>query len=137
MIYLLLLLYAYKHGQTNAFLYSLKGANSLERNEHVDLVIERGLVVLAVITACFYTLPLLLLELAASILAFSFWHNGAYYVMRHQIARGKDEARYLFWNLWKWQSKSTTARFDFSYKQRLMMKLASIGILIGGYVWAL
>jgi len=133
MIYLLLCAYAYVHGQTNAFLYSRKGADAMARNEHRDLVIERGLVVAAVITGGFYSIPLQIVELTAAILAFSFWHNGAYYVMREKISRGGTISDTGAIRAWKHQSPTTTAKLDFTYKLRLWMMLASLVVLAATY----
>ncbi|GAA4434629.1 hypothetical protein GCM10023188_25770 [Pontibacter saemangeumensis] len=133
MIYLLLCAYAYVHGQTNAFLYSRKGAEALARNEHRDLTIERGLVAAAVVAACLYSYPLLFVELVAWVLAFSFWHNGAYYVMREKISRGGTISDMGAINAWKHQSPTTTAKLDFTYKLRLWLMLASLAALAVGY----
>jgi hypothetical protein len=140
MIYLLLCLYAFKHGQTNAILYSRLGADALPRNEHEDLVQERALLVMSVILASFYPYALVLVEVVAFILAFSFFHNGAYYVMRNRIdwyAIDNTEWKYD-WDdikaLWTHQSPTSTAKLEFSYKERTLLLFASFGILLIGYI---
>jgi hypothetical protein len=134
MIYLLLCLYAFKHGQTNAILYSRLGAEALPRNEHEDLVQERALLVTSVIMASFYPYALVLLEVVAFVLAFSFWHNGSYYVMRGTIAFGSKLPFETSKNLWKGESKTSTAKLEFSYKERTLLLFASFGILLIGYI---
>jgi hypothetical protein len=143
MIYLLLCLYAYVHGQSNALLYGRKGAESLPGNEHRYLVAERLVLILTVLTGFVYGWQGWLIEMytevPAGILAFSFWHNGAYYVMRNKISYfgmiGKkwkpSWADVQF--LWTMQSPTTTARVDLTFTQRLVLLLASLVLLLIGY----
>jgi hypothetical protein len=143
MIYLLMCLYAYVHGQSNALLYGRKGAASLPGNEHRYLVAERVLLVLAFVVGVVYGwqgwLIEMYVEVPAGILAFSFWHNGAYYVMRNRISYFgmMGETREWSWSdiqfLWTMQSPSTTARFDLNFTQRLVLLLASLVLLLIGY----
>jgi hypothetical protein len=133
MIYLLLCFYAHVHGYTNAFLYGRKGADSLPGNEHVYLTIERAAVWLLPIIAClqlmlfgyFLTFRLgvysLVLELVAGAMAFSFFHNGAYYLMRDRI----DGTSHGFC----YQSPTSTAVLEFSYTQRAALFYLSCALL--------
>jgi hypothetical protein len=143
MIYLLLCLYAYVHGQSNALLYGRKGAESLPGNEHRYLVAERVLLVLAFVVGVVYGsqgwLIEMYVEVPAGILAFSFWHNGAYYVMRNRIfCYDAIQGGWKYtWSdiqfLWTLQSSTTTARVDLTFTQRLVLLLASLVLLLIGY----
>lgn len=141
MIYLLLCIYAHVHGQTNAFLYSVKGAEALPENEHRWLVIERVLFAVCALAGLAYGVALavstwaafntVLGEVIAGGLAFSFWHNRAYYLMRDRIDGTNYGARH--------QSASSTAKFDFSYTRRRWYMLASVPLLLINYtaLWAI
>jgi hypothetical protein len=143
MIYLLLCLYAYVHGQSNALLYGRKGAESLPGNEHRYLVAERLVLILTVLTGFVYGWQGWLIEMytevPAGILAFSFWHNGAYYVMRNRISyfgmmgETREWSWTSSWFLWTRQSPTTTARVDLTFTQRLVLLLASLVLLLIGY----
>lgn len=126
MIYLIYCIYAHVHGETNGFLYGMKGADSLPQNEHRRLVIERSFAASLSIPAFLYSLLIhnpwlvamvIIAELIASALAFSFWHNRSYYLMRDRIDGTMYGARH--------QSPSSTAKKDFTYEERLKMLIAS------------
>ena len=133
MIYIIFNLYAYVHGQTNAFLYSQKGANALPRNEHIDLTIERCLVAACVLAGCFYSLQLAIVELVASALAFSYWHNGSYNIMRARIKGEDTDLRDVRSFYWRYQSPTSSAWLEFAYKPRRNMFYASLLLLIAAY----
>lgn len=132
MIYFLICLYAKFHGETNAFLYSKKGAEALTDNEHEWLVYERGCMFLAIACAPFYAvlahfffeswahiLVLYFVEIVCGVLSFSYYHNNNYYLMRDRIDNTTHGAKH--------QSPSTTAVMDFNYQERRKLHLFAVG----------
>lgn len=128
MILLLFILYALAHGLTNAVCYSRKGAHALTMNEHVLFAVERCLFALALLWADYAFLPRVF-EAVAGVLAFSWFHNGAYYLMRDRIARGGRH----WWDSWRYQSETDTSRYSFDYKERTLLLLAGLVLLAGCY----
>lgn len=135
MIYFIFCLYAHLHGISNAVLYSRKGADALPGNEHRYLVGERALVLIAGLTGAYYghtgeayglTRQFLFLftvnECIAAALAFSFFHNRAYYVYRDKIDGTHNGPRH--------KSPTSTADADFSYPVRLTLLIVSIAVMI-------
>ena len=132
MIFLLGLLYARVHGHTNAFLYSRKGAEAIPENEHEWLTWERiiayGFAPVGFVYGAWLGwigLVLLFFDLVASVLAFSFFHNGHYNLMRDRI---HDWA-----NGWKYSSPTDTSRYNFTYVQRRNQLYIAAGIMAVGY----
>ncbi len=132
MIYLLYCLFAYLDGLGDGILYSRKGASALPGNEHTYLVARRFVAALLYAGGFFYGavmgwkgLMLLGVDTLCISLAFSFWHNGAYNLMRDKID-GKA-------NGWQYSSPTDSSKYNFTYPQRRDMKMASIAILIIGY----
>lgn len=125
MILLLFILYAVAHGITNAVCYSQKGAHALTLNEHILFVVERGLFVGALLLVDGYGPMPRLFEALAGILAFSWFHNGGYYIMRSLIAR---DGRH-WWDSWRYQSATDTSKYSFDYKERTLLLLAGLVLL--------
>ena len=133
MIYLLYILYAWLAGHTDAFVYGMKGAGSLPDNEHKWFVKQRILPFLFAMAGFGYGIAfgiygaiLLAVDGGASVLAYSFFHNGFYNLMRdrmHGWSRG-----------WRYTSPSDTSEVNFDYSQRRGMLYASIAILIISYL---
>lgn len=132
MIYLLYIIYACLCGQADAFLYARKGAESLPDNEHKWLVRIRIIAFTLAVAGVGYGMlfglwgfALVALEGVCIVLAFSFWHNGAYNLMRDRVdgtAHG-----------WRYSSPTDTSDLNFAYPQRRNMLYASIAILFVGY----
>ncbi len=129
MIYILICYYAHIHGITNAFLYSRKGAESLPANEHIWLVVERSLLCVGVVLGYVYGRELfslvgltLIVEIVSGVLAFSFFHNRSYYLMRDKIDLTNNGAKH--------QSDTTTAKLDFDYNKRVMLLYISWAVII-------
>lgn len=141
MIYLLYTLYAYLDGQTDAFLYSGKGAHSVEENEHSWLVTKR--IIAFAFTPIGFTYALLFgwqavfliaLEGIGSALAFSFWHNGAYNIMRARINGNTIKNADVYKYHWQYSSPTDTSKLNFTYPQRFQMVIASIITILVSYI---
>lgn len=124
MILLLFILYAVAHGITNAVCYSRKGAYALTMNEHILFQVERGLFAGAVLWTDYAFLPRLF-EVLAGILIFSWFHNGAYYIMRDKIAQGSRP----WWDSWRYQSDTDTSKYSFDFRERTLLALAGLLLL--------
>ena len=102
--------YACISGVKDGILWSKKGANAFEWNEHIVFISER-----ACIGSIVLLLPLLskpsFLDVSAVLLSFCmcfpFLHNGSYYTTRRYI-----DVDYYHWFS---ESKSSSARFNFGY----------------------
>lgn len=132
MIYLLYCLFAYLDGQGDGILYSRKGAAALPGNEHTYLVKRRVAAFLLASGGFVYGaifgwqgVLLLAVDSIALVLAFSFWHNGAYNLMRDKIGSTS--------NGWQYSSPTDTSKYNFSYPQRRNMFYLSVAILVIAY----
>jgi hypothetical protein len=127
LILLISFLWAYLEGKREAqyfhYKWSLPSTTKI-KDEHFDFTIQRSLYVLmSSLLAGFIFNWLAALILFISIaLTFSFFHNGSYYKRRNEM----NENVYLF--RWKDESTTTTAKFSFSYKWRLIQFI--IGFLM-------
>ena len=133
MIYLIYCLFAYLDGLGDGILYSRKGAQALPGNEHRYLVHRRVAAWLMGVGGFVYGwlfglsgALLLTADSIALVLAFSFWHNGAYNLMRDKIGNTV--------NGWRYTSPTDTSEWNFDYSQRRGMLYASIAILIISYL---
>ena len=132
MIYLLYCLFAYFDGQGDGILYSRKGASALPGNEHTYLVMRRFVASLLYAGGFCYGatmgwkgLMLLGVDTLCIALAFSFWHNGAYNLMRDKIG-GTTKG-------WQYSSPTDTSKYNFTYPQRRNMFYLSVAILVIAY----
>ncbi len=109
-LFILLCAYACASGVKDAILWSKRGADAFNWNEHLVFVAER-----AVIGSIVFVIPLLIspsfikisVVLACFSLCFPFLHNGSYYTTRRYI-----DVDYYHWFS---ESKSSSARFNFGY----------------------
>ena len=114
--------YACISGVKDGILWSKKGANAFEWNEHIVFISERACIGSMVLVLPFIN-KLSLLDscavLASFCLCFSFLHNGCYYTTR----------RYIDVDYYNWfsESKSSSARFNLGIVFRLVT--FSVGIL--------
>jgi hypothetical protein len=109
-LFILLCAYACASGVKDAILWSKRGADAFNWNEHLVFVAER-----AVIGSVVFVIPYLIspsfikisVVLACFSLCFPFLHNGCYYTTRRYI-----DVDYYHWFS---ESKSSSARFNFGY----------------------
>jgi len=116
--------YACISGVKDGILWSKKGANAFEWNEHIVFISER-----ACIGSIVFVLPFInklsLLDscavLASYCLCFSFLHNGCYYTTR----------RYIDVDYYNWfsESKSSSARFNFGIVLRLVTFFVGLAVI--------
>lgn len=126
MILLLLTLYAIMHGFTNAVCYSRKGAYALTMNEHVLFKVEQALPVVALLLSILlYDFLPALFEVVAWLFVFSWFHNGAYYIMRDKIAQGGRN----WWDSWRYQSDTDTSKYSFDYQERTLLLIGGLLLL--------
>lgn len=111
-------------GSVEAILWSKKAAEAFKWNEHILLVLQRGLVILICISCYFLELNIFTGSalIISAMLSFSFFHNGFYYFTRSKI----DVPTYNFTS----NSTSSTAKLQFPFIVRLIMFIFSIIILI-------
>lgn len=105
-----LLSYACISGWKDAILWSRKGSDAYDWNEHYIFIAERACVGSIVLLLPLLTKPSLLdvsAVLVTFCLCFPFLHNGCYYTTRRYI-----DVDYYHWFS---ESKSSSARFNFGY----------------------
>lgn len=136
---ILFTVYAGLNGITEAILYSGKGSKAFKINEHIIFRSKDALVYAMVLVSMFTTVwyadvqrlslwnvIILLINytilMFSNTLAFSLWHNWAYYWARKRIDQPNIE------NPFKYQSDTSTAKNDFNYVERRNM--AIVGGLI-------
>jgi hypothetical protein len=96
--YFMMLLFGGLQGIKEGIMYHLKDVEvNVGYNEHIVFVIERGIVFLLLYL---FTGPVVT---AASVLAFPFMHDGAYYTTRHRLNPN------IYPNGWLDQSTTSTA----------------------------
>lgn len=105
--FLLLCAYACISGVKDGILWSKKGADAFEWNEHIVFIAERACIGSIVLVLPFINKISLLdscAVLASFCLCFSFLHNGCYYTTR----------RYIDVDYYNWfsESKSSSAKFN-------------------------
>jgi hypothetical protein len=125
-LFIVSLLFAAVNGLTDALYYSRKGAHALPWNEHIILVVSRAIFILGMLAGILTpstNMFWVFVQFASFILAFSFVHNGAYYLFRDKI----DGTNFGF----KHKSPTSTAKLDFTYKQRTMQLIMGLILLIG------
>jgi hypothetical protein len=127
-LYLCICFFQTVFGAINAFIYGRKGAESLKRDEHIDIVLLQGL---------FFIYPFLVLWLevdvyelswatVAGIFATPFFKDGAYFESRKKI----DGAYRLGW----WDDSTTsTAIINFKMPMRVLFFICSL--LMMGYAY--
>lgn len=123
LIFILLNGYAYHEGVTHGILYACKGANAFPGNEHRVFVACRGALVLVLLLATRIDTETAFILTLCYLLSFSFWHNGAYYITRHQIDPGQKTG-------WFSQSDTDTAKIKFGSLARTVTFVLSLIILI-------
>jgi hypothetical protein len=105
-----LLSYACISGWKDAILWSRKGSDAYDWNEHYIFIAERAIIGSIVFVLPFLSNMLLLdsgVVLATFCMCFSFLHNGFYYTTRRYI----DVDYYT----WFSESKTSSAKFNFGY----------------------
>ena len=127
LILLISFIWAYLEGKREAqyFHYKWSLPSPLKiKDEHFDFTIQRGLYVLvsSLLAGFIFNWLAAIILLISIALVFSFFHNGSYYKRRNEM----NENVYLF--RWKDESTTTTAKFSFSYKWRLIQFI--IGFLM-------
>ena len=119
-----LLSYACISGVKDGILWSKKGANAFEWNEHIVFISERACIGSMVLVLPFIN-KLSLLDscavLASFCLCFSFLHNGCYYTTR----------RYIDVDYYNWfsESKSSSAKFNFGIVLRLVTFFVGLAVI--------
>ena len=116
--------YACISGVKDGILWSKKGANAFEWNEHIVFISERACIGSMVLVLPFIN-KLSLLDscavLASFCLCFSFLHNGCYYTTR----------RYIDVDYYNWfsESKSSSAKFNFGIVLRLVTFFVGLAVI--------
>jgi len=130
LILLISFLWAYLEGKREAqyfhYKWSLPSPIKI-KDEHFDFAIQRSLYVLKsslLVGFIFNWLAAFILFISIA-LTFSFFHNGSYYKRRNEM----NENVYLF--RWKDESTTTTAKFSFSYKWRLIQFIIGVILSLG------
>lgn len=122
--FLLLCAYACISGVKDGILWSKKGADAFEWNEHIVFISERACIGSMVLVLPFIN-KLSLLDscavLASFCLCFSFLHNGCYYTTR----------RYIDVDYYNWfsESKSSSAKFNFGIVLRLVTFFVGLAVI--------
>lgn len=107
-------------GLSHAILWSKRGTDSFRWNEHVVFVIMRaGIAISAVVQSSVWTI-------VAWILAYSFLHNGTYYVGRARI----DGAYPKGWAGWFAKSKSSSAKLELGPVGRTLLFVAGVAVFV-------
>lgn len=122
--FLLLCAYACISGVKDGILWSKKGADAFEWNEHIVFIAERACIGSIVLVLPFITNISLLdsvVVLASFCLCFSFLHNGCYYTTR----------RYIDVDYYNWfsESKSSSAKFNFGIVLRLVTFFVGLAVI--------
>ena len=141
MIYLFFILWAKLAGEVEAFLYSQKGSHALEDNEHKWLMWQRYSFGLMALVGGLYVwllgFPMALLlgfsEGIAAKLAFSFFHNGWYSVMRARIKGRPLENTAVYSFYWRYTSPSDSSKINFNFVQRRNKFYISLAVLVITY----
>jgi hypothetical protein len=129
-LYLCICLFQIVFGAINAFIYGRKGADSLKRDEHIDIVVLQGL---------FFLYPFLVLWLrvdvyelcwatVAGIFATPFFKDGAYFETRKRM----DPTVYRLG--WLDDSTTSTAIINFKMPMRVLFFIGSILMLVYAYL---
>ena len=163
MITLLYSLFAILCGVIEAVLYARRGAEAFQRNEHIDMTLQRiAAALLAPAGAVLYiwqgSLWLVVAELIPAALVFPLFHDEAYnftrlwlkwaefYMLQSHYADPMAGPLPTYnpdlqglrhaWSEYRYgyQSPTTTARNDFSGTQRTWMAVAGAGILLALYL---
>jgi hypothetical protein len=122
-IYLYICFFHTVYGVINAYIYGRKGAESLKRDEHIDIL---GLIVIFLL----YPYLVKMFDLnyyqlnwgtVCGILASPFFKDGAYFQTRHYI----DGA----YKGWLDDSTTSTAKINFKMPARVLMFVCSIMLL--------
>lgn len=116
--------YACISGVKDGILWSKKGANAFEWNEHIVFMAERACIG-SIMLVLPFTPKFSLLDsgvvLASFCLCFSFLHNGCYYTTR----------RYIDVDYYNWfsESKSSSAKFNFGIVLRLVTFFVGLAVI--------
>jgi hypothetical protein len=141
---LLFQIFAILAGVVEAILYARRGAESFHWNEHIVLIAQRAsvLVVGGGLLLDWHVLPSiwwLAANVGALMLLFSFAHNNAYNLTRIWITwddagvtRSAWESLWSAYRVsfkWNYQSATSTARFEFTARQRNSQAVAGLLLL--------
>jgi hypothetical protein len=129
-ILLISFLWAYLEGKREAqyFHYKWGIPNPTKiKDEHLEFTIQRSLyVIISSLLVGFifewWSSIILFISLAFT---FSFLHNGSYYKRRNELNENVYPYR------WKDESTTTTAKFSFSYKSRLIQFIIGVILCLG------
>jgi hypothetical protein len=130
LILLISFLWAYLEGKREAqyfhYKWSLPSPTKI-KDEHFDFAIQRSLYVLisSLLAGFIFNWLAAFIIFISIALTFSFFHNGSYYKRRNEM----NENVYLF--RWKDESTTTTAKFSFSYKWRLIQFIIGVILSLG------
>ena len=132
-ILILSFIWAFLEGKREAqyFHYKWSQPSPLEiPDEHFDFTIQRFTYVLVSSLFIWSSIGFLygLITFVSIALCFSFIHNGSYYLRRNYM---NPE---VYKEKWKSQSNTTTAKFTFSYKTRLIFFILGLLISFFGYI---
>ncbi|WP_216689000.1 hypothetical protein [Hymenobacter siberiensis] len=117
-----MLAYAALDGFCDALYYSRMGADAFSWNEHLTLTAQRVVFVLCGLLATQVSMYQFAIVGLAWGLGFSLVHNGFYEVGRQLIDGRKLDYTY--------RSSTSTAKWDFTFKQGLWMAIVGIAVLI-------
>ncbi len=165
MVALLYSLFAALSGLIEAVLYSRRGAESFDRNEHAEMVLQRLVVLLLPLAGVWlYHLTgswvCFLAEHVAALLLFPMVHDEVYNFARlwirervtleqsHYVVKGLS--KHLFGSIdgaawhkarleyeYGYQSPTTTARNDFDGKTRTLLAIAGVLVWLAGLLYFL
>lgn len=113
---------AVAQGAIHAVLWSKRGHEAFSWNEHIIFNIERGALVLLLLSAHYIESNLGWLIVAATF-TYPFFHNGSYYTFR-DIIDGSYRRRFFAY------SRDSSAVVNFTLKQRTVLSLISVVILV-------
>ncbi len=123
-LYILFSLYSSISGVKDAILWSRKGADSFEWDEHWVFVLERLVFGTSIVLPVYFKISFqdIILIMICVGLSFPFWHNGFYYTARHYIDNS--------YKGWASESTTSTAKINFTWPARFTLFLISAIYLI-------
>lgn len=127
--YIIFILLSILSGIFEAIAYSKKGADAFKWNEHIILVLSRGMwLVLATPIIQLTWIQWFLFSLVG-VFGFSFFHNGFYEFTKAKIFKTSEG----FFKDFQKSSKTSTAIFNLDFTSRYLAFIFSVIILTAGY----